>query len=552
MNEVLLKKIRDLPMVVSLTDTSGNRTGAWSLQKPDFSTKYPPCAEGCPAHVPVREILAEVLNQEFGSAAELLVEANPFPSITGRVCHHPCQQRCLRGDFDDSLEIRAIERFLADFINMSFRIPELISSEQKRIAVVGSGPSGLACAYFLRLKGYDITVFESRSHIGGMLYAGIPPYRLPEDVLNKEIERLKNLGIKFKTNVKVTKKYILDELKDFDAVFLGIGAHKSMGLDLTVKKNELVLSGLDFLSGYESYKRKFNNKMVAVIGGGNTAMDAARTALRFGADVKVIYRRTRDEMPAIPEEVEGALEEGCDLKFLTAPVRSEYNKGLIDLYCVKMELGEPDESGRRRPVPKTGSEFKLFFDYVITAIGEIPDSEHFEGIVALNKSDISINRSGQTSEPYIFAGGDAAGFERTVIDAIESGKNAAKSMISYFKGKKLPEPKVKNSAIEFEDINTNYFDQKDAVSIGSIPPAERKTGFGEIIEGLNESDVICEAERCFSCGVCTYCDNCIIFCPDYAVVPAENEYLIKDEYCKGCGICIEECPRNVLFWRQKA
>jgi len=548
MDPELIKKIRNLPVVVSLGDMSWNKTGSWSLQKPVFSTKYPPCQEGCPAHVPVREIMAKIKTKDIDGAAKLFVESNPFPAITGRVCHHPCQLNCLRGKFDGALEIRAVERLLGDFVTTPIGITGSKPETTGEIAVAGSGPSGLACAYFLRLNGYNVTIFESRSQPGGLLRFGIPPYRLSDDVLDKEIKRLEKMGIEFKTGVTVTGKLIKEELSRYNAVFLGIGAHVSRNLRIPGEDLDQVLSGLTFLFNYENYRAKFKNKKVVVIGGGNTAMDAARTALRLGARANILYRRTRQEMPAIHEEIEGALEEGCKIDFLSAPVEIKQSNGQLELYCVRMRLGEPDESGRRRPEPIHDSQFKSTYDYVISAVGEDPDFRDFDNLFLVEHNAIKINETGQTGVPSIFAGGDAAGYPRTVVDAIASGKKAATAIHYFLRGKQQPQKTENKSPLTIDDVNTSYFVPEEAVHINSLTPEDREGNFSEIISSLTEQEAVEESERCFSCGACTFCDNCVIFCPDFSVIPSENKYRINEEYCKGCGICIKECPRGVIHW----
>jgi len=549
MDKELLKKIRKLPVVVSLSDMSWNKTGAWSLQKPDFVTKYPPCQAACPAHVPVREVLAKVREEDFDGAAQLFLDAHPFPAITGRVCHHPCQDRCLRGDFDEVLEIRAVERLLENYVGIPPAVTELTSPERKHVAIAGSGPAGMSCSYFLRRHGYDVTVFESHSKPGGMLRKGIPPYRLPDSVLDHEISRLKEMGITFKTGVTVTKDFVEHELTGYDALFIGIGAHISKDLRLTGEKSNQILSGLEFLSDYERYKKVFRNKQVIVVGGGNTAMDAARTSLRLGADVTVVYRRTRSEMPAIPEEIDGAIEEGCEFRFLTSPVEIRGNDGRLDLYCVEMELGEPDESGRPRPMSLFESRCMRIVDFVITAVGEDPGLEDFGDLIALERNLIQVDESGRSNVPYIFAGGDAAGYPRTVVDALQSGKKAANSICRYLENIGQPEADDVQSMLETSDLNTHYFEHEDAVKIKTINAGKRTSSFAEIFKDLGRQDAVKEAGRCLSCGACAYCDNCVIFCPDSAIVHAESGYEVRDEYCKGCGICIKECPRGVLVWR---
>ncbi len=547
MDPEFTKKIRDLPMVVGSGEMSVNKTGSWSLMKPEFSTKYPPCQEGCPAHVPIREIMSMVQNKDFELAAYLFTQSNPFPAITGRVCHHPCQLKCLRDDYDGTLEIRAIERLLGKYSSVN---AEIESEKTERIAVIGSGPSGLACAYYLRLQGYSVTIFEKEDKTGGLLRYGIPPYRLPGEVLDTEMERLSSMGIIFKTNVRVDSNLLIGEIADYDAVFIGIGAHLSKDLRLSGNGAEKVLSGLDFLNSYENFRTAFNKKKIAVIGGGNTAMDAARTAIRFGADVEVVYRRTLSEMPAIKEEIDGAIEEGCRISYLSAPESVNINGDKLELSCIRMELGAPDDSGRRKPIPVPDSLNNNEYDYIISAIGEDPDFKGFNEVVTIKNNSIKINYAGNTGQTLIFAGGDAAGYTRSVVDAIASGKKAANSINSVLQNKDIGYFENKKSSLKMEDINTNYFDPQKAADISSIPSDKRVQNFKEIVSDINEDQAFEESKRCFSCGACTHCDNCVIYCPDFAVLPNHQNYEIKEEYCKGCGICIKECPRGVMKWKQ--
>ncbi|MCP4728393.1 MAG: FAD-dependent oxidoreductase, partial [bacterium] len=465
------KHIKDLPLVIATKDMSWNKTGSWSLMKPEFMTKTPPCQGGCPADVPVRDIMSAVRQKDIDKAVGLFMEAHPFPSITGRVCHHPCQTNCLRKDVDGALEIRAIERFISD------QAPGPQNSglnRDEKIAVIGSGPSGLACAYYLRIRGYKVTVFESSSVPGGLLRFGIPGYRLPEDILDKEIKRLERMGVEFRVDTTVTAKFIGTELSDHDAVFLGIGAHLSKKMMIPGEDLENVLPGLKFLINFENFRDKFINKKVAVIGGGNTAMDAARTALRLGADVDIIYRRTREEMPAIPEEIDGAVEEGCNFEFLAAPEEIMEHGDRLKVKIIRMKLGEPDDSGRRRPEKIPGSQYDGTYNYVVSAIGEDPDFKDFGGKLTIENKSVKIDRSGQTVKSDHYAGGDAAGYSRTVVDAIASGKRAASAIDSMLKGEENEDPETLSSDLTEDNINTAYFDNNSPVEIRSIDPDSRK------------------------------------------------------------------------------
>ncbi|MFC1563714.1 FAD-dependent oxidoreductase [candidate division KSB1 bacterium] len=540
--------IRELPVVIASKDMSWNRTGSWSLLKPEFVSKTPPCQGGCPASVPVRDILAAVKKKEIEKAVELFIDAHPFPAITGRVCHHPCQTNCLRMDFDGSLEIRAIERFISEHVTPPKKV---ISNIKEKIAIIGSGPSGLSCAYYLRKTGYEVTIFESSPLTGGLLRYGIPAYRLPDEILDSEIDRLDKMGIEFRTNISVNSRFIEEELKDYSALFLGIGAHISRKMEIPGEELPNVISGLKFLINFENYRDKFINRRIAVIGGGNTAMDAARTSLRLGAEVDIIYRRTRDEMPAIPEEITGAEEEGCKFEFLAAPERIIENDENLDVMFINMKLGDSDDSGRRRPEKIPGSIHRANYDFVITAIGEDPDFKDFGNQITISGNAIITDHSGRTDTSRYYAGGDAAGYSRTVADAIASGKRAAGTIDRILENRGKSDPDSIESLLAEADINTDYFEQKKAVVIKNIDLEKRKNGFTEIISGLNEEEAVREASRCFHCGECTYCDNCVIFCPDFAIRPSGDKYEVLEIYCKGCGICIKECPRGILQWKGK-
>jgi NADPH-dependent glutamate synthase beta subunit-like oxidoreductase len=311
------------PMAVSLGTTLANKTGSWRYLRPVYDEKKPPCNHACPAGNDIRGFIALILKGRLAEARELLCETNPFPAITGRVCHHPCELECNRREFDEPLSIRALERLAGDEGYKALRAPH--KRHEERIAVVGSGPAGLSCAYFLARRGYHVTILESEREPGGMLRWGIPEYRLPKGVLDRELALLKGMGIELKVGVRVGQDVRLEEL-DADAIFLAVGATKGLELDLPGLEAEGVLHGLEFLKRVNFGERVELGERVAIIGGGNTAMDAARVALRLGAKPVVVYRRTRAEMPAIPEEVEAALEEGIEFLFLAAPDQGPHNR----------------------------------------------------------------------------------------------------------------------------------------------------------------------------------------------------------------------------------
>lgn len=537
------------PMAVSLGDISYNKTGSWRYLRPEHRDRVAPCRAGCPAGNEIPRWLALVAEGRFAEAWKLIREHNPFPGVTGRVCYHPCEAHCNRKDFDEPIAIAALERQVAD---ESFALHDkllIVERQSKKIAIVGSGPAGLACAYFLAKTGYPVTVFEAESRLGGMLRLGIPPYRLPRDVLDKEIDDIARLGVEFRANTRIGEDVDLEKLwMSYDALFIATGAYRSKPLGIAGEDERGVLAGLDFLKTVHSGGRVAIGKRVLVIGGGNTAMDAARTALRLGAHVTIVYRRTRAEMPAIPDEINEAAAEGIALLFLAAPLRIERAHGHLRAHFIKMQLGEPDASGRRRPVPIPNSEFSLEADTVLKAIGEAPDLTFLAEQIETSEGIIISDGQGLLSRAGLFLGGDARTGPSTVVQAIAEGKAAARAIQRHLKStNSLPTPTRREQLIaEALDLNLSYFTQRARVETLELDVEERAAGFAEVKTPLWPEDAVAEAQRCFSCGICNFCDNCRTFCPDVAITRRDGSYLVNWDYCKGCGICAEECPRGVI------
>ncbi|MDH5683739.1 MAG: NAD(P)-binding protein [candidate division WOR-3 bacterium] len=551
--KVILEREPDYPpWAVSLTNTLVNRTGSWRIFRPKYFDKTPPCNDACPAHEKIQGYMELVKQKKFLEGYELIIEDNPFPSITGRVCFHPCEASCNRGEYDESLGIHNVERFLGDYGLKRAKAKKSAAHISKQIAIIGSGPAGLTCAYYLAKSGYKVIVYEHFSLPGGMLRVGIPAYRLPKDILNKEIRKLEVLGVKFKTNFTLGKDIFLDDLKQTnDAVFIATGAHKSRNLGVPEEKTRGVYSGLEFLAQINSGKRPRIGKEILVIGGGNTAVDAARSALRLGILPKILYRRTRHEMPAVAEEVQEAENEGIPIHFLVAPVKVIKSKGRITrLECQKMKLGKPDESGRRRPVPIKGSNFRIKCDSVICAIGEQIDLSVLTDDIATTGWSISADDWGRTNLPNIFAGGDCVTGPKMVVDAIAAGKRTALAIDSYFTSREIKEEPNPEITL-FSNLNIGYFELAQKVTMPGLNVKERKRNFREVHLGYNELMVYKEADRCFSCGVCNKCDNCFVFCPDLAVMKSDDKYDFDYDYCKGCGVCAYECPRNAISMEEE-
>lgn len=554
-------------LTMSLGTTLYNKTGTWRYVRPVYHDKTPPCNHACPAGEKIQGYLDLVKDERYAAAWALLREDNPFPAVCGRVCYHPCEQSCNRAQFDTALGIHNVERFLGDYglemVASGALVPATKKLSAPKVAVIGAGPAGLSCAYHLARRGHGVTVFEALPVAGGMLAVGIPNYRLPKVVLQAEISLIEALGVEIKRNTRVGVDVTLDQLHWAEAIFVAIGAHRSIRLGTPGDEAQGVVHGLDFLRQLALGEKPALHGRVIVVGGGNTAVDCARSARRLGAQVTIAYRRTRAEMPAIDEEIDDALAEGVDILYLTAPSRVivEHSR-VTGLQCQKMRLGEPDASGRRQPIPIEGSDFVLEANHVIAAIGQesalsalfLPES------VYTSHRGIIVDKMGETTGAGIFAGGDvAAGVAQRVVDAIGSGKRAALAIDRYLRQEAEPveaEPEIAS----FEMLNLDYFAHAERVAMPQLPMAQRLAGFGEapiltgnemyrgeVNLGYTAAQAMTEAERCFSCGVCNRCDNCYLFCPDVAVhrLPSDG-YEFDYDYCKGCGICAEECPRYAI------
>ena len=398
--------------------------GAFTIEKHGTS----PCKATCPAHISVQGYLALVAQGKYHEALKLIKQENPLPAICGRVCHHPCETACMRGEVDEPVAIDAIKRFVADLdLNSETRyIPEIKQERDEKVAIIGSGPAGLTCAYYLAIEGYQVTVFEKLPVLGGMLSVGIPSYRLPRDIIEAEIEVIRDMGVQFQTSIDIGKDITIGELRErgYQAFFVAIGSHECKVLGIEGEDLEGVYPGVDYLREANLGNHVSLGDKVAVVGGGNVAMDAVRTALRFGSSKPfIVYRRSPEEMPASEEEIEECKEEGIEIYFLTNPTRVIGENGTAKaIECVKMRLGEPDESGRRRPEPIPGSEFVMEVDAVVPAIGQESDWACLTDECACTLSDWNTMQVDpltlQSSDPDIFAGGDAVYGPRTAIEAM--------------------------------------------------------------------------------------------------------------------------------------
>jgi 2-oxoacid:acceptor oxidoreductase delta subunit (pyruvate/2-ketoisovalerate family) len=579
--QIIFKREEDMPYhAISLAPMTWNKTGSWRYLRPRFENKIPPCQEGCPAGQNIEGAMVLIGKGKVLEAWELFKEENPFPGVCGRVCFHPCESSCNRGDFDEAVSINALERFLADASSrQGRRLSRTLEKREGKVAIVGSGPAGLTCAYHLARMGYEATVFDALPVLGGMLRVGIPEYRLPKKVLEEEIDQILELGVKAEVNVRLGEEFLLSDLKEYRAIFLAMGNHRSKRLGIPGEDAQGVMSGLEFLKNVNLGREVVLGKRVAVIGGGNTAFDAARLALRLGAKPFILYRRTREEMPAFLSEILEAEEEGIEISYLVSPVCLIAENGRISrLECVKNRLGPPDEDGRRRPVEIKGSNFMLQVDQVISAIGEEADFSALPKTVKTQENAVLTDERGATEHKGVFAGGDIIHQPRTVVHAIGSGKRAAifidcllkkrkwedlfealrigergsLSMRRYLQEESLRLP-LSLKTVSLKDLNLDYFDYKKRSKMPKAQISKRLGSFAEVNLGFSEETAVAEANRCFNCGVCNLCDNCYIFCPDVAILKQgeEEPNVIDYDHCKGCGICVEECPRDALVMEEE-
>ncbi|MCX7981931.1 MAG: NAD(P)-binding protein [Syntrophales bacterium] len=481
-----------------------------------------PCKAACPTHISVQGYVALIAAGKFKEALKLIKQDNPFPIVCGRVCNHPCETACMRGKVDEPIDIMHLKRFVADLDlkDETRYLPEKKENKGKRVAIVGAGPSGLTCAYYLAIEGYDVDVYEALPVAGGWLAVGIPEYRLPKDVLKAEIKVIEDLGVKIHLNTRVGKDIPFEKLKnEYDAVFIGCGTMRSTKLGIPGEDLQGVLHGVDFLQRINLGEKLYPGDRVAVIGGGNVAMDAVRTSVRMGAkDVFVLYRRSRAEMPASPEEIEEALEEGVRMEFLVAPKRILGENGKVTgVECVRMELGEPDASGRRRPIEIKGSEFVVPCDAVIPAIGQEADLSFLtkECGVSVNKwNNIDVDPvTFATNVPGVFAGGDVVTGPQTVVKAVYAGKEAAKSIDRYLRGEDIKAGRERDWTRGLADPgDVSRVSKSPRVPYPHLKPEERKTNFKEVGLGFSEEDAVREAKRCLSCGICSECYQCVEAC----------------------------------------
>ena len=533
------------PFAITLDPGSSlaNKTGSWRTARAVYVDRLPPCNATCPAGEDIQGWLFHAESGHYETAWRHLTRDNPFPAIMGRVCYHSCEGACNRGRLDQAVGINAVERFLGDeALRRGWRFEPPAQATGKRVLVIGAGPSGLSAAYHLRRLGHAVTVREAGPMAGGMMRFGIPRYRLPRDVLDAEVARIVAMGVELQLGSKVER--LEDAMADFDAAFLAVGAHIGKRAWIPAKDGARILDAVSVLRSMEDAdgaSPPLLGRRVVVYGGGNTALDVARTARRLGAtEAVIVYRRTREKMPAHPAELEEALEEGVLVKWLSTITQAAEGEITVE----KMAL---DEKGFPQP---TGEFETLAADSVVLALGQDVDLGLLDGVAGVVVKDgvVQVDPATlMTGRPGLFAGGDAVPAERNVTVAVGHGKKAARQIDAWLRGAAVPAA-PKHAPAGFERLNPWYYSDAPATVRPQLDAARRTGSFDEVQGGLTEDNALFEARRCLSCGNCFECDNCYGVCPDNAVVKlgTGQRFEFNYDYCKGCGLCAAECPCGAI------
>jgi 2-oxoacid:acceptor oxidoreductase delta subunit (pyruvate/2-ketoisovalerate family) len=531
------------PFAITLNPDSSraNHTGSWRTERPVYLDRRPPCSQACPAGEQVQTWLYQAEGGSYLQAWQEIVAVNPFPAVMGRVCYHPCETSCNRAQLDEAVGINSVERFLGDeALRQGWQLPAPGADTGRRVLVVGAGPAGLSAAYQLRLQGHAVRVVDRAAQAGGMMRYGIPAFRLPRDVLDAELGRLLELGIELRLGETVTDLAGLLDQEDFDAAFVAVGAQLSHRAYIPAGQSARVLDALSLLAAVSAGERPELGRQVIVYGGGNTAMDVARTARRLGAEeALVVYRRTKDRMPAEPVEVEQALGEGVRVRWLSTIAEVQDGRLTVE----RMEIG-PDGVPR-----STGELAELPGDCVVLALGQDVDHRLVDGLSGVDFADgrLQVDATLMTGQPGVFAGGDLIGRVGSVTSAIGQGRQAARSIAAWLEQRPPAVEPVAEPA-SFDLLNPWYYSDAPKSIQPVLAAARRTADFSEVVGGLDASTALYEARRCMSCGNCFGCDNCYGMCPDNAIhkVAEGHGYAIDYDYCKGCGICASECPCGAI------
>ena len=517
-------------------------TGPIRQHQPVYRDSIPPCNHACPAGENIQAWLALSQEGRFEEAWRTLVNDNPMPAVHGRVCYHPCETSCNRTQVDDAVSIHAVERFLGDMaVEKGWKPIVEATASGKKILVVGAGPSGLSAAWHLTRLGHKVEIHEAGPMAGGMMRFGIPAYRLPRDVLDAEVQTIKDIGVTLRLNTKVEDVLLSKKEGGFDAVFMAVGAHLAKKVDIPAREAGKILDAVSYLASVEAGDAPKLGRRVAIYGGGNTAMDAARTAKRLGAEeAMIIYRRDREHMPAHDFEATEAEEEGIKINWLRT-IRQ------IDNTEFQVEVMEVDENGRPQP---TGEIETLEVDSLVLALGQNVDTTILESIPGVEldwDGVVEVGPNMMTGANGIFAGGDMVPSERTVTIATGHGKKAAHHIDAWLRGAEYSKPSTEPS-VDFNALHLWYHTDAQQKQQSEIPAGQRNSDFREVMAGLSKEEVLFESSRCYSCGNCFECDGCFGACPESAIIKLGKglRYEIDYDRCTGCEACFLQCPCHAI------
>jgi NADPH-dependent glutamate synthase beta subunit-like oxidoreductase len=541
-----------IPPIWTTGSTEVFKTGSWRAALPRHIRAPSPCHAACPVAGDIAEWIGLARSRDFRRAWDVLTRYNPFPAIAGRICHHPCESACNRAGFDEAISICKLERFVGDLAlaeGWTFAPPA--QQRHERIAVVGGGPSGLSAAYQLRRRGYAVTLFEAQPSLGGLMRYGIPPYRLARAVLDGEIARIVALGVEVRCNEPLASEEDLQRLRgEFDAVYLATGAPRQKRLPQLDYAQPWVIDGAEYLARASSGRPPALGRRVVVIGGGSAAFDAARSARRAGHEVTVVALESAKQLPAQREEIDEALEEGIVLltgSMLTS-ARAMADGVRLELVRVTFEPGA--QRGQFTVTPLPDSDYALLADAIVVSIGQEPDLSPFAAL-ASDGNLLRVDARQATSAERVYAGGDLASQARFVTEAVGMGKRAAWQIDRALRGEAAPEERAE-AVVPLAAIATAYYRRQPRPAAARLAPAERLAGHAEVQLGLDLDAALRESERCFSCGTCVLCDNCVNVCPDLAVRRDGAGYVVLGDYCKGCGLCVKECPTGSMKMVEEA
>ena len=546
-----------MPPIWTTGWTEDLNTGTWRNDIAVHQRRPAPCHGACPVDGEIPQWIRQVQEKNVHGAWLTLMEHNPIPAAIGRTCHRPCEGVCNRQEYDGAVSINALEQYVGDMAireRWTFPAPDLKLAQ--KVAIVGGGPAGLSCAFQLRRKGFQVTIFDANPELGGVLRYGVPEFRLPRSVVAAEAARIVDLGVKVVPGRRISAAD-LDELqKEYAAVFVAFGAHKPKRLPQFRKEDPRAIDAIDFLRDVKEGAPIALGPRVVVIGGGSVAMDCAASAIRLGSTVRVIAVETRDTMPAEQGEIQDVIDEGGALIDGAMVKTAEGASGGFRLGCVKAVLDPAAPAGMIVPLEVKGTDFQLEAETVILAVGQDPELADWEAGIRTSRNMVAIDERHMTSRAGVFAAGDVASSVRFVSTAVGDGKRAAQSIARYLGQAQAgnDEAAAQAAQVSFEDINTFYFSAAESSERNKLDARARNANFSEIRLGYTAEQALSQSDRCFTCGSCTECDNCFYFCPDMAIAKDPSSalhYRVLNQYCKGCGSCVTECPRGAMIMREE-